>query len=243
MIELHALRQRYGEESPLALNIEALTLPAGEVVGLLGENGAGKSTLLRILAGIDTPWGGQVLLDGTPPAARLADIAFASEEGTVPSFLNAREYGAFLADFWPSFDPAYYASLLEFFRLPADRPAGRLSRGQRSKLEVTAAAARRPKFLLLDEPFLGEDVFARQDFLKLLLSSLDETMTVLLSTHQLAEIETCIDRAVILKQGAVADNVELETLRAAGETLIERRARLPGYDPERYKQYQYVEGT
>lgn len=242
MITLHTLSQRdYSRQAgfgPRILDIEALSLPSGEVIGLFGENGAGKSTLLRLLAGIDAPVMGTVLLDGVPPQARLGDIALASEAGTVPRFLNALEYREFLADFWPTFDPAYYDSLLDFFQLPREKAAGKLSRGQLSKLEVAAATARRPQYLLMDEPFLGEDVFTRQDFLKLLLSSLRADQTVVIATHQLAEIETCIDRAVILHGGSVQENVEMDDLRAAGETLTERMARLTAYDPERYRRYQ-----
>lgn len=232
MIQIRTLSQYYAMEH-CALHIDALDLPDGEVIGLFGANGAGKSTLLRLLAGIEAPTWGDVRIDGLPPVQRLDALAYASEAGTVPPFLSARAYRVFLADLWPHFDPDYYDTLLHFFDLPADRPAGQLSRGQRSKLELAAAAARRAPYLLLDEPFAGEDLFTRRDLMKLLLSGLRGGETIVLATHQLGEIDCALDRAIILQDGSVIANLELETLRATGESLTDCMARLTGYDPTR----------
>lgn len=203
-----------------AFHIEALTIPDGEVVGLFGENGAGKSSLLRAIMGLTALNPADAIrIDGALPRDRRGELALIAREGSFPGFLSPAQYGQFLADVVPRFDSGRYQKLIRFFDLPHEQRADTLSDGQQAKLEIAAGFSRGAKYLLLDEPFAGKDLFTRRDFLKLLAGMLRGYETVLIATHELGGIDNFIDRAIILHAGAMAADAYLDDLRAQGETL------------------------
>lgn len=224
-------RERLGK----GLFATSLTIPDGQVVGLLGENGAGKSTMLRACAGLVKLGGGEVLFDGAPPQQSYDKIAYVTGEGSYFPSMNAGDYKEFLARFFPSFDTRRYEKLLEFFEIDPLQKIQNMSTGQRAKVEVAAGMAKRARYLLMDEPFLGKDLFTRRDFLKLMAGSLHGEETILLATHYVDEVEPFLDRAIVLHRGRVAADVEMDTLRAAGGTLTETLQTATGYDPQRYR--------
>lgn len=233
MIELKNVQRLYGPRRDKGLFSTSLTIPTGQVVGILGENGAGKSTLLRAVAGLTHLTNGQVLLDGAPTPLSGGQVAYISGEGTYLPHLTPRQYAAFLAEFFPRFDPTRCNDLLELFELDPHQPIRRMSTGERAKVEVAAGLSRRADYLLLDEPFLGKDMFTRRDFIKLLAGSLHENETLLIATHFVEEIDPLLDRAVILHKGRVALDVDLDEARTAGRTLPELLQTACGYDPHR----------
>lgn len=239
MITLRNVKKNYYDKGVLqsAFSCEALTLGDGEVIGILGANGAGKTTLLKSILGV-CRFEGDILIDGAPVSRQYQNLSFITEEGSFLPFLTPQEYGAFLADFWPGFDRERYRRLLEFFELhEEDRPIGDFSNGQQAKLEVAAGFSRGARYILMDEPFLGKDVFTRRDFLKLMAGSLHGGETILLATHQVEEIENFLDRALILHEGAIAADFTIDSLRASGQTLLKRMQEVSGYDAERYREF------
>lgn len=226
---------KYYDET-CAFRVDSLTIPDGQIVGLLGENGAGKSSLLKALMGL-TPCSGDYLFDGRPATACYEELSFITEEGSWFAHMTPAQYGAFLLDFFPHFDAARYDKLLSFFELPVGRPIRTFSNGQQSKLEVAAGFSKGARYIIMDEPFLGKDLFTRRDFLKLMASSLHADETILLSTHQIDEIEHFIDRAVILHQGRQVADLMLDDLHAAGTSLSEAMQQAAGYDPARLQQF------
>lgn len=212
-----------------------LTIPDGQIVGLLGENGAGKSTLLRAMAGLTPLTGGSILYDDGPVSNQYAQLAYITGEGSYPAYMTPLEYQKFLLEFYPNFDTARYRALLRFFELDAKQLIGKMSVGQQVKLEVAAGMGKRAKYLLMDEPFLGKDVFTRKDFLKLLTGSLRGDETIIITSHHIEELEMLLDRAVILHKGHLAADVMLDDVREKGGTLMEVLAKATGYDPERYR--------
>ena len=202
-------------------------------MGVLGENGAGKTTLLRAMAGL-LPAAGSALFDGKPAAAQYRNISYITGEGSYFPCLTVGEFGEYLTDLHPAFAPARYAKFLDFFSLDARDVIGRLSTGQRARVELAAGFAKRCWYYLCDEPFLGKDAFTRRDFIKLMSASLDGGETVLLSTHYLAEVEHFLDRALVLQGGRVADDFTLDDAHAKGETLLTRLAAVCHWDPDRY---------
>jgi ABC-2 type transport system ATP-binding protein len=109
------------------------------------------------------------------------------------------------------------------------------SNGQKAKLEISAGFAKRAKYILMDEPFLGKDTLTRRDFLKLMISSLREDETILISTHQLNEIENFIDRAIILRYGLVKADFCMDEIKEQGKSLSDIMMEVTGYDENRYK--------
>lgn len=241
MIELQQAEKLYGrtqaqrQKQGKGFFAITLSIPDGQVVGLLGENGAGKSTLLRALAGITDLTGGKILFDGAPVGQQYAQLAFVTGEGSYFPAMTALEYQQFLANFYPAFDGQRYQKLLEFFDLDPQQRIGRMSTGQRAKVEVAAGMAKRAKYLLMDEPFLGKDMFTRRDFLKLMAGSLRGQETILLATHHVEEIAPFIDRALILHKGRMAADALMDEVRGQGGSLVQLMQQATGYDPEKYQ--------
>ncbi len=234
MIEIKDVKKVYPGYG-VALHNISLSIPEGQVVGLFGANGAGKSTLLRCIAGMSGLSGGEVVIDGDIPRRRCERIAYISEEGSFFTHMTVAQYGLFLEDFFPGFNAERYQTLIDFFGLSKNDRAGKLSRGQRSKLEISAGMSKNAKYILMDEPFLGKDIFTRRDFLRLMVSSLRTNETIIVATHLIDEVEQFIDRAIILRYGKVYADMMCEEMADAGETLEGLMERAAGYDREGYK--------
>ena len=206
----------------------SFTVERGEIIGVLGENGVGKSTLLKLLCGILTPRSGSITIDGAPVQAHNGEIAFISEAGSFLKELTPMAYGRFLQDFYPNFDMAYYERLLRFFKLE-EKPIKRMSKGQKAKAEVAAGMAKRTPYIVMDEPFVGKDIFTRQDFMQALAGSLTGEETIWITTHEIAEIESFIDRAWILKDGGIAADISMDELHQSGRSLVDLMKEVTGY--------------
>ncbi|MFD0714220.1 ATP-binding cassette domain-containing protein [Paenibacillus sp. GCM10027626] len=236
MIELQYVEKRYRPANRVALYIDHLTIPTGEIVGVLGSNGSGKTTLLKAIMGIGELSNGTVLIDGRAVGEQYERLAFMTEEGSYWPSMTAEEYCKFLADFFPRFNTERYERLLRFWSLPSKRKIRSFSRGEKAKLELCAGYAKCADYMLLDEPFLGKDKFARLDFLKLLVGSMEGKETILLSTHIIDEIDNVIDRAIILHEGRLKDDIYIDDLRSQGKDLTELMAQAIGYNAGGYRQ-------
>jgi ABC-2 type transport system ATP-binding protein len=223
--------------STCAFHIQDLSIEDGQIVGLLGENGAGKTSLLKSLVGL-TDYSGSLLINGKPAREQYENISFITEEGSWFGFMTPMQFGAFLSDFYPSFHMKRYQNLIDFFELPSSHIVN-FSTGQKAKVEIAAGFSKGAQYIFMDEPFLGKDIFTRRDFLKLMASSLHGSETILLSTHQVEEIENFLDRAIIIHHGEILSDLPLDAIRAQGLTLVEHMQKITGYDPERYKQFDF----
>ncbi|WP_168123222.1 ABC transporter ATP-binding protein [Paenibacillus sp. HB172176] len=235
MLELNGVHKLYGRK--VGLSIDRLTIEEGEVVGVLGANGSGKTTMLKAIAGLGELAEGEIKLGGRRVVDQYENIAFITEEGSSFSFMTPSEFATFLGEYFPRFDRARFEQLLDFFELDPYTRIRRMSKGERSKVEICAGFSKGATLILMDEPFLGKDMFARKDFLKLMIASLKGGETLLITTHLIDEIEQLIDRAIILKRGAVVANRQMDELRESGEALQALMAELDGYKPERYKAF------
>lgn len=232
MIEAKHIWFSYETWDKFVLKDISFTVEQGEIVGVLGANGVGKTTLLKILAGLLRHRSGEeergVFIDGMPVREKNADIAFISEAGSYLKDLTPKEYGAFLSDFYPKFDMEYYGKLLHFFQLE-DKPIRKMSKGQKAKAEVAAGMAKKTKVIIMDEPFIGKDMFTRQDFMQALAGSLTGEETIFITTHEIDEIENFIDRAILLKDCEIAADVRMDELRAQGKSLTGLMKEVTGY--------------
>ena len=237
MLEVQGLQKTYRSHGQTVglLGVD-FTVPSGQIVGILGENGAGKTTLLRCIAEL-LPHKGTALLDDKPASAQYERISYITGEGSYYPALTVAAYGQLLADLHPAFDPARYAKFLEFFSLHGSDVIGRLSTGQRARVELAAGFAKRVPYYLMDEPFLGKDPFTRRDFLKLMSATLTGEETLLLSTHYIEDVEHFLDRALILHEGRIAEDLSLDTL-PAGDSLLAHMATACHWDPQRYLQFE-----
>ena len=214
MLEWISVQKNYGTQE--ALRGVDLALGPGEIVGLFGENGAGKTTLLKCALGL-VRHGGEVRLDGERITGRnVGRLSFATVEHSFFPTLSARAHAAFYEEQFGAFDYARYHALVDFFRLPEGKSARSLSTGQKNQLEVTLALCQGADYILMDEPFAGNDVFNREDFYKLLLGLLTPRETVLLATHLIEEVQDFVGRAVLLREGRVIADLESEAWEEAG---------------------------
>ena len=182
-----------------------LEIPAGSIVGLVGENGAGKTTLLKMLCGVNRPDKGRIaLLDGTPQdTAARAEMGVVFEDAYFYENLTGRQVGRALAGiFGPRWDAAAFDSYLHRFSLPGDRRMKEFSRGMRMKLSLAGALAHHPRLLVLDEATSGLDPVVRGELLDLFLDFIqDENHSILMSSHITADLEQAADSIAYLHQG------------------------------------------
>jgi ABC-2 type transport system ATP-binding protein len=212
VVEIHGLTRRFGARrgsaSALALDHVSLTVPAGSVLGLVGENGAGKTTLIRHVLGLLKAQSGSVRVFGRDPVADpvgvLSRIGYLSEEGDLPEWMRVRELMDYAGAFYPTWDDAYAEELRQEFGLDAGAKVRQLSKGQRARAGLMVALAYRPALLLLDEPSSGLDPIVRRDILGAVIRTIaEEGRTVLFSSHLLWEVERVSDRVAMIKAGRI----------------------------------------
>jgi ABC-2 type transport system ATP-binding protein len=216
VMEASGLGKRYG--SIWALRECTLAVPAGYVTALVGPNGAGKSTLLNMAVGLTTPSaGGVTVLGGRPPgsAAALDGIAFVAQDTPLYKNLSAADLMHLTRNLTRGFDQPYAHTRLGELGIPLNRKAGKLSGGQQAQLALTLALARRPRLLVLDEPVAMLDPIARHDFMATVMTAMAaDGVTVLLSSHVLAELERVASYLILLSRGQVRLAGRVEDLLA-----------------------------
>jgi ABC-2 type transport system ATP-binding protein len=205
MIDIHALSFSYGRG--MLFDKLELTLEGGHAYGLLGLNGAGKTSLLKLIAGALVPGSGEISVYGRVPARRdaahLADMAFVPEDPWLPA-ITPTQWLARYAVFRPAFDRARFEGLRREFALLDEKPLSKLSYGQRKKFALAAALAGGARSVLLDEPTNGLDIPSKMQFRKALATSVSEDRTIVVSTHQVRDLENLIDPILILDKGSLA---------------------------------------
>lgn len=218
MLEIKNVTKSYGGKK--ALRDVSLTLPRGEIVGLFGENGAGKTTLMKSILGF-LPFKGEITLDGAPISRRnIAALSFATSEHSFFPNLTPAGHKEFYAQHFPKFSEKRFKGLMDFFGLPMNKPLRGFSMGQKNQFEVIMALCQGADYILMDEPFAGNDIFNREDFYKVLLGILEPNETVLLSTHLIEEVADFIGRAMLIRHGEIVGDVSMEELEETGQDLM-----------------------
>lgn len=196
------------------------TLSRGRICGLLGPNGSGKTTLLKLIAGLLFPRSGSIRISDFIPAQRnpafLRDIVYLPEEFYVPA-LSPDQYAWRQGVFYPHFDKSLFKQLLAGFDIPSNKAMTALSHGQRKKAMMSFALATCASLILLDEPSNGMDIPGKNQLREALLTGFDEQSTVIISTHQVHDLDGLIDTVSILSSGQV---LLTETLDRINEQLI-----------------------
>lgn len=225
MLEIKNLTKTYGGKT--ALKDVNITFPRGEIVGLFGENGAGKTTLMKSILDFHN-YLGEITLDGAPINTKnIAKISFATSEHSFFPNLSPAAHRDFYKEHFPTFSDKRFKGLMEFFELPMHKALRHFSMGQKNQFEVILALCQGADYILMDEPFAGNDVFNREDFYKVLLGILEPHETVILSTHLIEEVSDFIGRAVLIRHGKVVGDVTTSELEENGNTLM-------GYIKETY---------
>jgi len=221
ILQATGLGKRYGDE--WALRDCSLELPAGRVAALVGPNGAGKTTLLHLAVGLLAPTSGRIEIFGSPPRRNrsvLERVGFVAQDTPLyPSFKVGEmlTLGRRLNRRW---DGQWAEDRLRGLGIPLGKRVGALSGGQRAQVALALALAKRPELLLLDEPVASLDPLARREFLQALMDSVAETgLTVVLSSHLIADLERVCDFLVLLIASEVRLSGDIEELVAAHKLL------------------------
>jgi ABC-2 type transport system ATP-binding protein len=181
----------------------------------LGRNGTGKSTLLRNIAGLLFPKKGSISVDGNIPAQRqpqfLQNIFMVPEEFYLPN-ISIAEFLKHLAPFYSRFNYSQFEKYVTLFDIPSDSTLQNMSYGQKKKVLICFALASNAKFLLMDEPTNGLDIISKSQFRKVLAEALDDNRCIIISTHQVKDLENLIDRITIIDEGKILFDQTVENI-------------------------------
>lgn len=220
----------YGRRGKEVLSGLSLDFEENGIYGILGKNGTGKSTMLYLAAGLLRPKGGNVTAEGVPTQSRrpetLRKLFLVPEEFDLPE-VSLRTYVQLNAPFYPTFREDILARCLKSFELGDDLNIGRLSMGQKKKVYISFALAAGTKYLLMDEPTNGLDIPSKKVFREVIAREMTEERVMIISTHQVRDVEQLIDHVVIVNEGTVmlnASTAEIESRlrfeqRAVGSDL------------------------
>lgn len=236
VVSARHLRKAY--KNKLALDDTAFEIPAGRIVGLIGPNGAGKTTALKAILGL-IPFDGELRVLGRDPRTErdelMRDVCFIADVAVLPRWIRVKEAIEFVAGVHPRFDRAKCERFLAHTQLKPQMRVRELSKGMIVQLHLALVMAIDAKLLVLDEPTLGLDILYRKQFYQRLLEDyFDEEKTILVTTHQVEEIEHILTDVMFIRDGKIVLNNDMETLgdrftevMVNGETSAAARALNP----------------
>lgn len=227
MVQINNLSYGYRRNQHLFDQLN-LSLPSGNIYGLLGQNGAGKSTLLKIISGLLFPKGGDLEVVGYHPRDRhpgfLQEVYLITEEFRMPS-LSISQYLSRISPFYPRFSHEAFEAYVDEFQLTRDRKLSALSYGQKKKFLLAFGLATDCKLLILDEPTNGLDIPSKSQFRKVVADAIHEDRTFIISTHQVRDMENLIDPIIILDAGEIVFHADYE--RILQKMKVSKLATLP----------------
>lgn len=218
MIGISHLSKRYRDV--IAVDDVTLEIPTGSVCGLLGRNGAGKTTAFKCLLGFAKPDSGEVRFDGEPLAPHtFIKLGYVPERPALYGWMTVGQHLEVVRRTQPGYDEKFARELIATFRLDERKRTRRLSKGQQTAVSLIIALATRPSLLILDEPASGLDPVMQRVVLDLLIDAATSGATVLLSSHQIGQIDRAADRVAIMRDGKIVVSGNLDDLRAASRIV------------------------
>ena len=219
MIEFKNVSKKYKDK--VALSNCSLQIPKGQIIGLFGANGAGKTTFMKCMMGY-LNFDGEITLDGEIiDGSNISKLSFATGDHSFFPTITANDHKWFYKMQFPLFNEKRYEALMEFFELPTNKKISEFSLGQQNQFEVVLAINQGAEYIIMDEPFAGNDVFNREDFYEVLISVVDKDETVIISTHLIEEIADYIDRAILIRKSEIIDDLSVKEIEESGKTLVE----------------------
>ncbi|HCT97160.1 MAG TPA: ABC transporter ATP-binding protein [Aerococcus urinaeequi] len=212
MIEIEKVNKFYGAKK--ILEDVSFSIKPGEITALIGENGSGKTSLMNGLMKLTPVASGQFLIDGKPidfndfnRISYIPDTIIVVKEMTIQEALD------YMATYYGTYDPVLAKDLVTFFNLNPDEKISHLSKGNTAKVNLLLGLTLNLDYLIMDEPFSGVDIFTREEIANVFTSKLMAGRGVLISTHEINEIETLVDRVVMLKDRRIIQDFYTEDLR------------------------------
>jgi len=221
MIEVKNVHKKYGRKQ--VLKDLSFTAKKGEITCLIGINGVGKTTIMKAIMALTPINSGEILIDGEKIRKdSFEKITFIPDTiATLPQ-MRIDEAFTFMADFYKSWNPQRAEELLQFFKLDPTEKIANLSKGSMAKVNMLLGLALDVDYLLMDEPFSGIDMFSREQIAEVFTSHLIEERGVILTTHEISDIEHLIDKAVLIDNGEVIMEFSVEEVREnEGKSVVD----------------------
>lgn len=215
MIEVNNISFRYPGTKHNVFSNFSMSLEANNIYGLLGKNGTGKSTLLYLISGLLRPANGEVKVDGRLATDRLPemlkDMFIVPEEFNQPA-VTLDTYVKINKPFYPNFSQEVLESCLKDFELPQTLKLNELSMGQKKKVYMSFALAAGTKYLFMDEPTNGLDIPSKTQFRRVIANNMSDERTLIISTHQVHDVETLLDHILILSESEMLLNSSVSNI-------------------------------
>ena len=220
LLECRKLNKNYG--GSFALNDIDLQIEPGRIVGLLGPNGSGKTTLIKLINGLLTPTGGEVLIDGRKPSPETkAIVSYLPERNALSEWMSAKQAMDYYADFFEDFNRDKAKEMIRNLGLDEQARIKTMSKGTREKLQLILVMSREAKLYLLDEPIGGVDPATRDYILRTIISNYSENASVIISTHLIADVEQVLDDVIFLREGHVELHESVDEIRNEKGTSVD----------------------
>ncbi len=221
MVKLENITKFYG--TSLALQNVTLSLDKGKIIGLLGPNGSGKTTLIKILTGMTLQYMGKVYINGEPWSHQSkAVISYLPDQLYFDKWMRIQDLENYFADMFKDFNREKFHGLLRKFKIENRVHIKKLSKGNQEKLQLALILSRDAMLYIFDEPIGGVDPALRQIILDTIMESKITDATVILSTHQIYDVEDLFDEVIFLKEGVVLTHMETKALlEKSGKSLLE----------------------
>lgn len=221
MIEVKNVTKKFGRKE--VLKGVSFTAEKGQITCLIGINGVGKTTIMQAIMSLIPINSGEIFIDGSKLTKDSYEkITFIPDTITMPPQMRIGDAFAFMADFYQSWNQKRAEELLEFFKLEETERISELSKGNTAKVNILLGLALDVDYLLMDEPFSGIDIFSREEIANVFTSHLIEDRGVIITTHEINDIEHLIDKVVLIDNGVVLKEFHVEEVREKeGKSVID----------------------
>ncbi len=229
MITSRELTRKFGSKT--AVDGVSMTLEPGHVYAMLGPNGSGKTTWMKMAAGLIKPTSGEILFNGKPvDLDSRRHVAYMSTEPYFYTWMTVKDVGKYYEDFFEDFSMKKYEELVQTMELELSMKTKTLSSGMMAKLKIAVTMARDAVVYMLDEPFNGIDLLARDEIRKSILREAAPEKLLILSSHLVEEMEAISDRAVFIRQGKLVEIRDIEDMRTSdGISMADRYREIYGH--------------
>lgn len=220
MIEVKKIAKDFGTKK--VLKEISFTAEKGKITCLIGLNGAGKTTILNAIMNLTPIKKGEILIDGKPLRTETyKEIIYIPDTISMNNSYTIKEAFAFMADFYSNWNEERAGELLAFFKLNLTDKLNQLSKGNKAKVNLMLGLAVDAKYILMDEPFSGIDIFSREQIAEVFVSHLIENRGVIITTHEIQDIEHLVDEVVLLEDGYVHMQFDVEKRREEGQSITD----------------------
>lgn len=220
ILKINGLTKKYFNK--VALDQVTVSFEKGRIYGLLGPNGSGKTTFMKIIAGLHKQTSGNVLIKGSPISYKTKrDVVFMPTEDFLYPWMKIKTLIKYFSDMYPDFDNKRASELIKRLELNEDNKVSELSTGLKGRLKVALSISRNAPIYMFDEPLNGLDPISREIVLGLISETFNENKVIIVSSHLVSELETCLDEVIFLKNGVIELQGDAEELRFEKKKSIE----------------------